>query len=177
MTTLYEILEVSEKASDEIIEKAYKTLAKKYHPDLQPAENKKIAEEKMKKLNDAYSILSDKRKREEYDAKLENIRRQEEMQKQINTIKNQEYQQRETNSNTNVNYTPEYNYAYIKNQYEKQQFKKKLYNIRDIALTVLIIIGIFGLLWILPPTRKMIMDFYNSNEILQAIVGLFLNNS
>ena len=38
--TLYDILEVSRKASKEVIEKAYKTLAKKYHPDLQTAENK-----------------------------------------------------------------------------------------------------------------------------------------
>mgnify|MGYP004462013251 CR=1 FL=1 len=36
-TTLYELLEVSENASKEIIEKAYKVLAKKYHPDLQEA--------------------------------------------------------------------------------------------------------------------------------------------
>ena len=42
--TLYEILEVSENASGEIIEKAYKTLAKKYHPDLQEEANKKQAE-------------------------------------------------------------------------------------------------------------------------------------
>ncbi len=44
MEALYDILEVSRKASKEVIEKAYKTLAKKYHPDLQTAENKEIAE-------------------------------------------------------------------------------------------------------------------------------------
>ena len=44
--TLYEILEVSENASSEIIEKAYKVLAKKYHPDLQPPEEKSNAENK-----------------------------------------------------------------------------------------------------------------------------------
>lgn len=44
MKTLYEILEVSETASKEIIEKAYKVLAKKYHPDLQPQEQKENAE-------------------------------------------------------------------------------------------------------------------------------------
>lgn len=40
MENLYELLEVSEKASQEIIEKAYKTLAKKWHPDLQGAQTK-----------------------------------------------------------------------------------------------------------------------------------------
>ena len=77
--TLYEILEVSEKASEEIIEKAYKTLAKKYHPDLQPdQEQKSIASEKMKKINEAYSILSDNNKRREYDEKLEADRQRKE---------------------------------------------------------------------------------------------------
>lgn len=70
MKTWYEILEVSENASKEIIEKAYKVLAKKYHPDLQTEENKQIAENKMKEINEAYSILSDEEKRKDYDNKL-----------------------------------------------------------------------------------------------------------
>lgn len=70
--TLYEKLEVSEKASNEVIEKAYKTLAKKYHPDVQEtAEESKIAEDKMKEINEAYSILKDSIKRKEYDNKLQ----------------------------------------------------------------------------------------------------------
>ena len=43
MENLYELLEVSEKASQEIIEKAYKTLAKKWHPDLQEGSNRALA--------------------------------------------------------------------------------------------------------------------------------------
>ncbi|MGN1300159.1 MAG: DnaJ domain-containing protein [Clostridia bacterium] len=71
MDTLYDILEVSRKASKEVIDKAYKTLAKKYHPDLQTSENREYAEEMMKKINDAYDILSNEEKRNEYDRKLE----------------------------------------------------------------------------------------------------------
>ena len=48
MKNYYEILEIDRNASKEIIEKAYKTLAKKYHPDVQEQNQKKIAEEKMK---------------------------------------------------------------------------------------------------------------------------------
>ena len=48
MKNYYDLLEVSEKASPEVIEKAYKTLVKKYHPDLQPDDKKKEAEEKIK---------------------------------------------------------------------------------------------------------------------------------
>lgn len=66
----YDILQVNKNASPEIIEKAYKTLAKKYHPDLQPEENKKKSEEILKEINEAYEILSNLEKKQAYDASL-----------------------------------------------------------------------------------------------------------
>ena len=75
--TLYEILEVSEKASPEVIEKAYKVLVKRYHPDLQKEEDKKNAEVMMKKINEAYEVLQDAQKRMEYDNNLEEKRKEE----------------------------------------------------------------------------------------------------
>lgn len=68
--TYYEILEVDKNASNEIIKKAYSTLAKKYHPDLQSENNKNIAEEKFKLINEAYEILSDEQKRKQYDSTI-----------------------------------------------------------------------------------------------------------
>ena len=70
MKNYYEELEVSNKASKEVIEKAYKVLAKKYHPDTNTDENKAQAEEKFKKLNEAYEVLSDAQKRNQYDLEL-----------------------------------------------------------------------------------------------------------
>lgn len=70
----YEILEINEKASPEIVEKAYKTLAKKYHPDLQENDFKKEAEEKLKLINEAYEVLSNPEKRKQYDVQLANTR-------------------------------------------------------------------------------------------------------
>ena len=68
----YEILEIDKNASKEIIEKAYKTLVKKYHPDLQDTSLKNNYEEKIKKINEAYEVLSNPEKRENYNLNLKN---------------------------------------------------------------------------------------------------------
>lgn len=68
----YEILEVNKNASPEIIEKVYKILVKKYHPDLQKENEKNKYEEKIKKINEAYDILSNPEKRKKYDLNLKN---------------------------------------------------------------------------------------------------------
>lgn len=61
----YEILGVSKTASQDDIKKAFRKLARKYHPDLNPGD--KAAEQKFKEINEAYSVLSDEKKRAEYD--------------------------------------------------------------------------------------------------------------
>ena len=61
----YEVLGVSKSASDDEIKKAYRTLAKKYHPDAN--KDDKTAEAKFKEINEAYSVLSDKEKKAKYD--------------------------------------------------------------------------------------------------------------
>lgn len=66
MKDYYKILRVAPDASTEVIQMAYKALAKKYHPDLNPGQEE-AAQEKMKDVNEAYEILSDKDKRWQYD--------------------------------------------------------------------------------------------------------------
>lgn len=99
----YDILEVNKNASPEIIEKAYKTLVKKYHPDLQENNLKSIYEEKIKKINEAYDILSNQEKRKNYDLFLKN-----------NEISNDDYNNLK---NENINLKNEINY--LKNNYTK----------------------------------------------------------
>ena len=61
----YEVLGVSRSATDDELKKAYRKLAKQYHPDLNPGD--KTAEAKFKEINEAYEVLSDKDKRRRYD--------------------------------------------------------------------------------------------------------------
>ena len=70
MESLYDILGVSKNASQDEIKKAYRKLAKQWHPDKFTKENeskRKEAEEKFKKISEAYETLGDEQKRREYD--------------------------------------------------------------------------------------------------------------
>jgi ferredoxin len=66
----YAILGVSQKANFQEIKKSYRRLAKKYHPDRNKSPN---AEETIKKINQAFEILSDRKKRKQYDLEASNI--------------------------------------------------------------------------------------------------------
>lgn len=61
----YETLGIKRNATENEIKKAYRKLARKYHPDLNPGD--KTAEEKFKQIQEAYDVLSDKEKRRQYD--------------------------------------------------------------------------------------------------------------
>ena len=61
----YEVLGVDKNADDAAIKKAYRALAKKYHPDMNPGDAE--AEKKFKEASEAYAVLSDSEKRQQYD--------------------------------------------------------------------------------------------------------------
>ena len=130
----YEILEVSTKASPEIVKKAYITLVKKYHPDLQDDSKKEEYENKLKKINEAYEVLSDETKRKKYDLELENLRHIQSEQsnlrnagncspsvKKTNNINSDANEQYSNLNNTNSNYENAYNEDLLKKQKNLQQ--------------------------------------------------------
>ena len=73
MKDYYKILQISPDAAPEVIQMAYKALAKKYHPDLNP-DNAEQAQEQMKELNAAFEVLSNPEKRARYDAEQKGIK-------------------------------------------------------------------------------------------------------
>lgn len=130
----YEILQINQNASPEIIDKAYKTLAKKYHPDLQEAINKKESEEILKEINEAYEILSNPDKKALYDQNIKNkyisqedydemYQENQNLKKAINNMQNSNY----NNTNSKAYYNQKTNQEYEKMkkaqelQYQKQQ--------------------------------------------------------
>ena len=71
MKNYYEILEVNRLASNEVIEKAYKVLVQKYHPDKQQGIAKTYCENKMQEINEAYEVLSNPFLKEQYDSEIQ----------------------------------------------------------------------------------------------------------
>lgn len=129
----YEILQIDKNASQEVIEKVYKTLAKKYHPDLQAEADKPKAEAILKEINEAYDVLSNPVKRANYDQTLENSEISEESFNEINNenaaLKNQlhhiQEELRNSNQTSKSNSSNAYNsYTKMKNLQNDDAVKK-----------------------------------------------------
>ena len=191
----YQILEVDVNASFEVIEKAYKTLVKKYHPDLQENSLKNDSEAKLKLINEAYEVLSNEEKRKNYDLALQ----QEEIEKE--KIKEEEIYKNFSNSslanniekennnnsnNNNINYINQieqarkqaYYDAYIqdlKNRGYKIRYKKTwkdyLKNIIAFFLTILVLFVLFQV----PFVKNFLVSIYEDNPIVRNLVSPIIN--
>ena len=150
----YKILEVDKDASSEVIDKAYKALAKKYHPDLQEESNKAKAEEKLKLINEAYSILSDPNSRAKYDSTLKEFeisqedfsrltKENQDLHNELNNLKNNSYKPKNNESNNvnNINYNnTEFNNIephqekILKNKYEQElEYERQVQSAKEKA--------------------------------------------
>lgn len=134
----YEILEIDKNASQEIIEKAYKVLVKKYHPDLQTSPEMKLKyESKIKEINEAYETLSDNSKKEIYDNSLKNSENdfnnlyQENinLKNELNNLKNNSYKNTTSNfKNDNYNNLNNISENNINNNYKNNNLKDYFQN-------------------------------------------------
>ena len=170
MKNYYDLLEVTPKASKEIIEKAYKVLVKKYHPDLYSGEERIYAENKTRDLNEAYRILTSDFLREQYDLELEKETRFDN-----NNIRKRDNVKSENLKNNSTNYGNEnkeirqHKVGTIMSMLDliKEIFKKRKKGERKpikredkiAALLTLIIVVILGvILWFIPATNSFIRD-------------------
>lgn len=182
----YDLLEVSKNASPEVIEKVYKLLAKKYHPDLQPDDKKDESEEMFKKISIAYETLSNPKLRAEYDAKLEedehyssiNSKNFEENQKSSSNMN--QYSVKSNNSKVSSNNIHSWKspinsfFSNIKNKNENYSpiFTVKLPKLKDILIVSLFIIIAVLLLYIIPFTRNYFYSLYNKYHFFRIFVTL-----
>ena len=184
MKNYYEILEVDKNASEEVIEKAYKTLAKKYHPDLQ---NNSNCQDKMRQINEAYEILSNDFKRREYDEKIKRqsvsieeynriIQENNRLKKDLKRVANQREMSQNQERLEEMSIIQRY-YEQIKKatkqpqmRYERKKTKISLEKIKKIVIYIAILIVIGLVLAIVPFTRKFFINLYNNNVIIKLLV-------
>lgn len=204
MKNYYEILEVDKNASEEIIEKAYKTLAKKYHPDLQNQSKSTINkensnEEKMKKINEAYEILSNEFKRKAYDEQLQSstisIEQYQKIMQENQKLKNQIQQISYASRNNIVQQTNNitqqannvaqqinnainqaYEDAYIQdmqNRGYKIKYKPTIKQWIKLIIAIILTIIAIALIIQIPFVKEFFIKLYNENKIIKLIVDVF----
>ena len=187
MKNYYEILEVDKNASEEVIEKAYKTLAKKYHPDLQSNSN---CQDKMCQINEAYEILSNDFKRREYDEKIKrqsvSIEEYNKIIQENNRLKQDLQKVTSTNNISNLNQIDSLQFArryYSKIrkkseqpqiQYNRKKINISFEKIKRLIIYILILFGIGILLATIPVSRNFFINLYNNNTAIKLIVNIII---
>ncbi len=188
MKNYYEILEVNPKASKEVIEKAYRVLVKRYHPDLYTGEKQRYAEKKTKEINEAYNILSDEFLREQYDNEIYNqtrVQAQGEVRTRPENINRYNRQNRTREEETLeermkkhkvgsfgaiVELTKQLVHDLVKNKEKRQKVKdmtKK--DVLAIILTIIVVIIIGIILWFVPFTNGWMRELLFENPLFNWI--------
>ena len=199
MKDYYAILEVNENASKETIDKVYKLMVKKYHPDLQEGDKRIHYEEKLKEINEAYEILTNEDKKIVYNEELKEYRMQEIMKeirrKQMLVGNTEHYEEYESsyddpytreNANQEVGISDEeirrqaqvyydelYKQYLYYNGYVKEDFKTKLKRYIAVFLTIILLPVAMYILYKIPYFNSIFSDIVNSNELLKDIVERF----
>jgi len=150
----FEVLQVSREAEKEVIEAAYKSLAKKYHPDIDSSEH---AQEKMKEINWAYGILKDDKKRDEW--KIRNSGPENPAQKEKKTQPKEEKAEKGKFCPVcKKSYSTLYSECpFCKSKKEREILKSKEVankrRVRAISIVIVVFLGIIGLPYIVGNTQ------------------------
>ena len=185
----YDILQINKNATPEIVEKAYKTLVRMYHPDLQEGANKQEYEEKLKLINEAYETLSNEQKRKQYDLELEQIEQMKRQQENVENsysnfnnsynpnVSNNQYQN-PNNYNNNYDINEKVEQARIQNErqrmYDEEEYNRQVNEAINKAYHDAYIQDLKSRGYKIR-YKKTIMNFYNENEIIHYLVDVFLN--
>ncbi len=171
MKNYYEILEVNQKASKEVIEKAYKVLVKKYHPDLNNGQIKSNLDKKIKEINEAYAVLSNEFLREQYDLELEKEKEKVvEEQEEVEEINKRMKKHKVGTFSGMIELLKELYKDKSKRQEVKEITRK---DILAILLTIVVIILIGIALWFIPFTNGWMRELLFENPLFNWIGGLF----
>ena len=197
MKNYYEILEVNKKASKEVIEKAYKVLVKKYHPDLYSGQKKEYAEKKIKEINEAYNVLTDEFMKEQYDAELEKQEQETLYRKYGNQQSNNTNVQNKNTNNNNKSSEQEKEVQDFNERMKKHkvgsfsgiiELCKEIYknkpkrdeikeltkkDILALILTIIVVILIGVALWFIPFTNGWMRELLFENPLFNWIGGIF----
>ena len=197
MKNYYEILEVNKKASKEVIEKAYKVLVKKYHPDLYSGQKKEYAEKKIKEINEAYNVLTDEFMKEQYDAELEKQEQETLYRKYGNQQSNNTNVQNKITNNNNKSSEQEKEVQDFNERMKKHkvgsfsgiiELCKEIYknkpkrdeikeltkkDILALILTIIVVILIGVALWFIPFTNGWMRELLFENPLFNWIGGIF----
>ena len=164
----YNYLQVSEQAEQEVIEAAYKRLARKYHPDNDFSNE---SEERMKLINQAYDVLSDAAKRKEYDKWLLAQRKSSNTSRTYDRTgydQRDNYNSKNENTNIDINMDALFNSARMRSRdwkqcqentfYEEKKSKKRKCNLKTMVFLVVCIALLIGGYTIYTDSGKGIKD-------------------
>ena len=175
MKNYYEILEVSENASDEIIDRAYRVLAKKYHPDTWPSNKSYWAENKFKEITEAYQILSNPALRKKYDMEISHnnslndkyndlYSEQKRLTQEVNNLKFKSKTHTYSNQVDNIDKSPKSIFLYLKNFFisvkklinneKNKPPEERSKDLTALILTIIIVAIILFIFWKVPFLKK-----------------------
>lgn len=181
MKNYYEILQVNENASQEIIEKSYKTLVKKYHPDLQKGEITIYMEKALQEINEAYNVLSDTFLKEQYDKELlkqNQINNRNEIKFEREEYINQneiteEQKEKKNNVGTFFGLIDVIKAIFRGGKSKGQKNKMTKTDLKAIGLTILVLLVIGLILWLLPFTHNWFEELFTENEFFKIFGRIF----